>query len=131
MTRAPSMSLLDQIRAAAELLEALAADRSLLGDIPVEERKRLLRAMTLVRNPSSRTRRRQEKAAARAERAARVQRDQSALNETGIRTLRRKPVYTTPNFFLPQFAGGKFEPHDVHDESEAVASTDPRSCYIC
>jgi NAD(P)-dependent dehydrogenase (short-subunit alcohol dehydrogenase family) len=57
-----------------------------------------------------------EKAAARNERAARVQRDQSVLNETGIRTLRRRPVFTTPNYFLP---------------TEPRETVEPQSCYIC
>ncbi|HTL01198.1 MAG TPA: SDR family oxidoreductase [Vicinamibacterales bacterium] len=122
MTRAAeSTHLLERLRAAAELLEAIAADRSVLGQIPEEDRQRLLRAMSLVRNPSSRTRRRMEKAAARAERAARVQRDQGALDQTGIRALRRRPVFTTPNYFLPADRKQKIDDETV----------DPRSCYIC
>jgi NAD(P)-dependent dehydrogenase (short-subunit alcohol dehydrogenase family) len=127
--------LLERLRAAAELLEAIAADRTVLSQVPPEDRQRLLRAMTLVRNPSSRTRRRMEKAAAREERAARVKKDQGALHQTGIRALRRRPVFTTPNFFLPAFPKGGFDPHDVHDEPAANASPqesiEPRSCYIC
>ena len=38
---------------------------------------------------------------ARERRAARVKQDQGVLHETGIRTLRRKPVFTTPNVFPP------------------------------
>src|SRR4051812_47320116 len=86
--------------------------------------------MSLVRNPSSRTRRRLEKAAARAERAARVQKDQGALSQTGIRALRRRPVFTTPNFFLPVASRNGFDPHDIHGEPPPQA-IDPRSCYIC
>jgi len=118
---AESTHLLERLRAAAELLEAIAADRSVLGQVPEEDRQRLLRAMSLVRNPSSRTRRRMEKAAARAERAARVQRDQGALDQTGIRALRRRPVFTTPNYFLPADRKQKIDDETV----------DPRSCYIC
>jgi NAD(P)-dependent dehydrogenase (short-subunit alcohol dehydrogenase family) len=128
------MQLLERLRAAAELLESIAADRTVLSRVPNEDRQRLLRAMTLVRNPSSRTRRRMEKAAARAERAARVEQDQRALNQTGIRALRRRPVVTTPNFYLPASTKDGFRPNDVHGEPvvrPAVHSVDPRSCYIC
>ena len=48
------------------------------------------------------------KAAARERRAAAARRDDGVLHETGIRSLRRKPVVNTPNVFPP--AG--FEPHD-------------------
>jgi NAD(P)-dependent dehydrogenase (short-subunit alcohol dehydrogenase family) len=123
--------MLERLRAAAELLEEIAEDRSVLSRVPTEDRQRLLRAMTLVRSPSSRTRRRLEKAAARQARAERVGRDQNALNETGIRTLRRRPVFTTPNSFLPAFAGGAFEPHDVHEQAERETSIEPRTCYVC
>jgi NAD(P)-dependent dehydrogenase (short-subunit alcohol dehydrogenase family) len=135
------MELLERLRAAAELLEAIAADHTVLSQVPAEDRQRLLRAMSMVRTPSSRTRRRMEKAAARKERAARVQKDQLALNETGIRALRRKPVFTTPNYFLPAFPKGGFDPQDVHEpqdlhgqpapQTSPRESIDPRSCYIC
>jgi NAD(P)-dependent dehydrogenase (short-subunit alcohol dehydrogenase family) len=123
--------LLERLRAATEVLESIAADRSVLSQVPAEVRQRLLRAMSLVRNPSSRTRRRMEKAAARAEKAERVRRDQGALDGTGIRTLRRRPVYTTPNDFLPEFDRGGFEPRDIHEQTSKEESIDPRSCYIC
>jgi NAD(P)-dependent dehydrogenase (short-subunit alcohol dehydrogenase family) len=58
----------------------------------------------------------------------RVQQDEGTLHETGIRSLRRKPVFTTPNVFPPR----AFEPADVTGEAaprqEAV---DPQHCYIC
>ena len=62
-------------------------------------------------NPDNRTRRRQLKAMAREVRAARVRKDDDVLQATGIRTLRRKPVFTTPNVFPPE----NFAPRDVHE----------------
>ena len=47
----------------------------------------------------------------------------AVLNETGIRTLRRKPVFTSPNVFPPP----DFEPSSRGDASTA----DPQHCYIC
>jgi len=72
-------TLVERLRAATELLESIAADRSVLAGVPVEDRKRLLRAMALIRNPASRTRRRLEKAAARAQKASRVNRSDPQL----------------------------------------------------
>ena len=59
------------------------------------------------------------------------------LNQTGIRTLRGRPVVTTPNVFPPE----RFEAHDVDYEAPAP-DDDPRPanderrtcarvCYIC
>jgi NAD(P)-dependent dehydrogenase (short-subunit alcohol dehydrogenase family) len=124
-------TLLEKLRTAAELLESIAADRSILTSVPSEDRQRLLRAMALVRQPSSRTRRRLEKAAARAQKAARVKRDQGMLDRTGIRASRRRPVFTAPRYFLPEFPDGTFNPHDVHEAGERGESIDPRTCYIC
>jgi NAD(P)-dependent dehydrogenase (short-subunit alcohol dehydrogenase family) len=45
------------------------------------------------------------------------------LQETGIRALRRKPVFTTPNFFPPS--------EEDHAESKDTGSPDHHHCYIC
>jgi NAD(P)-dependent dehydrogenase (short-subunit alcohol dehydrogenase family) len=105
---------LDRLRDAVELLESIAVDRRILADLPEADRQRFLRAVELVRGPSSRTRRRLAKAAARNERAERLLRDRGARAETGIQALRRKPVFTTPNYFAPE----GFEPKDVHGPPE-------------
>ena len=44
-------ALLDRLRAATELLEAIAADWSLLDQLPAEERQRLHQAMAGIYNP--------------------------------------------------------------------------------
>ncbi|MGE8234376.1 MAG: SDR family NAD(P)-dependent oxidoreductase, partial [Stenotrophomonas sp.] len=55
------------------------------------------------------------------------------LEQTGIRALRRKPVFSTPNYFPPHAAG-------LHDASngegaplaeEPVHSPELRHCYVC
>src|SRR5439155_7468669 len=113
-------------RAASELLEAIDADRAMLDSLPAEESGRLLRAIDRANNPDNRTRRRQLKAMAREARAAHVRRDDEVLHATGIRTLRRKPVFTTPNFFLPErpHEGGAHEP-------ERTRASDLQHCYVC
>ena len=89
------LALLERLRSAAELLEQLAADRGLLNQLPAEDRARLLRAAAELYNPDKLARREMLKAAER----ERTERTGAVLNETGIRTLRRKPVFTTPNVF--------------------------------
>ncbi len=137
-------SLLQQLRTTVDFLELVVANRVVLADVPDEDRRRLMKAVMMVRSPDSRTRRRLEKAVARNQRAARTSRDEGLLNETGIRALRRKPVVTTPNVFPPR----QFEPHDLHrdpaDGSPAAdagphaepgaarcETVEPQVCYVC
>src|SRR5687767_8452411 len=90
-------SLREKIRAAIELLEALDADRGLLAALPAAEYQRFIDLTRRVSNPDHLARRRLVKAVARERKAARVRQDESLLGATGIRELRRKPVFTTPN----------------------------------
>src|SRR5258705_4215680 len=88
-------ALVERLRATSEVLESIAADRSLLDVLSGDDRRRFLRALTTARGPASLSRRRLEKATAREERAARVGRDRGIRSKTGIRALRRRPVVTT------------------------------------
>jgi len=92
-------ALLERLQTTVEFLEQIIANRVILADVSDEARRRLMKAVMMVRSPDSRTRRRLEKAVARNQRAARTKRDEGLLDETGIRALRRKPVVTTPNVF--------------------------------
>src|SRR5688500_1675927 len=87
--------LAERVRSAAELLEAILADRALLAELPEGERPRLLRAAGQVSRPDAVGRRQLVKATKRERKAARVQREESVLQETGIRRLRRQSVFTT------------------------------------
>jgi len=109
-------ALLERLRAAAELLEELAGDRVLLNQLPAHDRERLLRAAAELYNPDKTARREMLKAAER----ERTERTSAVLNETGIRTLRRKPVFTTPNFFPP--------PETAQPSTEVP---DSPHCYVC
>ncbi|MGE0445499.1 MAG: SDR family NAD(P)-dependent oxidoreductase [Vicinamibacterales bacterium] len=126
-------TLRERLQAALELLEAVGADRRVLDELSEEEKSRLLRAIDLANNPDDRTRRRLLKATRRAERVARISKEDEVLHETGIRALRRKPVFTTPNVFPP----ADFQPHDVHGPDESGPhvlhreAIDERHCYIC
>ncbi|HSM11529.1 MAG TPA: oxidoreductase, partial [Lysobacter sp.] len=101
-------ALLQRLRGAAELLEQVGADHSLLETLPKADRDRLQRAVAQVYHPDPAARRLRLKVAERERNAARINREDAVLNATGIRELRRKPVFTTPNYFPPQ----DFQPHD-------------------
>ena len=120
-------TLRERLREVTDLLEVIAADRRVLESVPENEKKRLLKAVTRVNAPDGRTRRRQLKAHARLARIEKVRREDSVLHETGIRTLRRKPVFNTPNVFPPP----DFEPADVHADREAREPIEPQHCYVC
>src|SRR5215210_4120957 len=92
----------ERLRALTAALEEIVRDRSLLGALTVEERTRLVRAASDVHEPDLVQRRRWGKAVRRNEKAARARRDDAVLADTGIRALREKPVFTTPNYPPPE-----------------------------
>ena len=49
------------------------------------------------------------------------------LDGTGIRRLRAKPVFTTPNVFPPE----GFEQHEVDDPTTSARCGEPQHCYVC
>src|SRR5262245_58830454 len=103
--------LIERLRDATELLESIAADRTVLAGISDDDRARLLQAVALLYHPDRAGRRRMAKITAKERKAARVKDAERARSDTGIRELRRKPVYHTPNVFPP----GSFEPNDIHE----------------
>src|SRR5687767_15216936 len=94
-------SLAERLRAATELLEAIAVDRSLLAETSAQDRTRLLQAAGRVSRPDAVDRRQLVKATKRQRKAQKLQRAESVLAETGIRKGRRVTVFTTPNVFPP------------------------------
>jgi NAD(P)-dependent dehydrogenase (short-subunit alcohol dehydrogenase family) len=124
-------ALPERARTAAEVLEAIRDDRSLLQALPEDDRIRLLKAVALVHHPEPRVRRKQARNAAREHAQEKARRTEALLDRTGIRTLRRKPVFTTPNYFPPQ-------PPGQHDASNSAAghqghgeSPELLHCYVC
>ena len=101
---------LDRLRAATELLESIVADRGLLSQASLDDRRRLLQAAGHVYAPDAAARRQLVRASIRRRKAERVKREDTVLDQTGIRTLRRQPVFTSPNVFPPRglrAAGGR------------------------
>jgi len=119
----PSRRLL----ALARELEELAADRSLLEHLTVEERTRLLAAAGRVFSPDFSERRRYTRAKRRRMKAAKIASDQKLLEQCGIRALRSKPVFTTPNVFPP----ADFDQEEVTDDPDFREVLEPQNCYIC
>ena len=118
-------ALPEKLRAAAELLEQVAHNRALLGGLTEDERTRLLKAAGHVSRPDAIRRRQFVKASQRQRKADKSQRAESVLAETGIRKLRRKPVFTTPNVHPPI----GFEQMEVKDDPELV-KTAPHSTRV-
>ena len=113
---------------ATALLESVALDRRVLDVLTDDDRKRLRQAMDRVANPDRTERRQLRKAALRERNQARNQRDDAVLDATGIRALRRQPVFTTPNYFPPS----QFEPRDLDtDQPGRRESIEPQHCYVC
>jgi NAD(P)-dependent dehydrogenase (short-subunit alcohol dehydrogenase family) len=116
-------SLARRLARATELLEEIVADRALLADIAVEDRNRFLQAAGQVSRPDVIDRRRLLKVSKRKRKAERVHREEAVLAETGIRRLRRAPVFTTPNYFPPQASEAPAEEYRTSDAGH--------NCYIC
>ena len=86
----------EELRRAREVLEAVASDRSLLAQLPEEERLKLLMAAGRTVHPEIEQKRRLVKAR-RAEKRRRIEaHDRSALAGTGIRTARESEVFVPP-----------------------------------
>ena len=118
--------MLERLRAAIDTLELVAADRGLLALLPEEERTRLRQAVARVHMPDVRERRAMIKAIVKQRKQARVEQDERVLAETGIRTLRRRPVFTTPNVFPPENFVQADEATQPHTQT-----AEPQTCYIC
>jgi len=113
----------DSYKTTLELLEWFAADHDRLQELSAEDRERFHKAVAQLYNPDRKARRELLKAAERERSAGRMQRIDSVLHETGIRSLRRKPVFTTPNFF-PPVEGDAPEPRDTE-------APEAHHCYVC
>ncbi len=124
-------ALLQRARIALELLEAIRDDRSVLDGLPEGERIRLLQAVALVHHPEPRARRKQAKQALREANREKARRTEALLDQTGIRVLRSKPVFTTPNYFPPQ-PPGQHDPRNAAPEAPRFAeSPELLHCYVC
>ena len=130
-TRSPvrqpgSESLAGRLRAAADLLEEIVADRTILAQIPEADRNRFLNAAGHVSRPDALDRRRLLKVMKRKRRDEKIQQQEALLASTGIRKLRRERVLiTSPNVFAPT-------EDEVRARAEPLPDTEEsRVCYVC
>ncbi|MBL8299006.1 MAG: SDR family oxidoreductase [Rhodanobacteraceae bacterium] len=121
----------DGLQAALNLLEAIVADRDVLQSLSGEDRERLMKAVALVHHPEPRARRRQQKDQARERAQEKARKTEALLDQTGIRTLRRKPVFSTPNYFPPH-GPEQIDPRNRAPDPIAHAeSPELLHCYVC
>ena len=112
---------LDHLQEVIDLLEAIAKNIGILETLPDGQSARLKRAASRVAHPDRTTRRRLQKENRSAHKAAKLRKTEENRHDTGIRTLRRKPVFTTPNYFPPP-------PGDDEPLREAG---ELQHCYVC
>jgi NAD(P)-dependent dehydrogenase (short-subunit alcohol dehydrogenase family) len=118
----------EEVRHATAVLEGIAADHALLQRLTPEERRRLHAAVAHLYHPDPVQRRRKRKAQSRERSAAQVAREEALLHATGIRQLRRRAVFTTPNVFPPE----NFVAQDAHDgDPDRRESVELQHCYVC
>jgi NAD(P)-dependent dehydrogenase (short-subunit alcohol dehydrogenase family) len=118
--------LRDRLNETTALLRAIAADLEQLSVLSQQERADLVNAAADLFDPDPNERRLQLKARSVKRRAAKRQSDQDALDETGIRALRAKPVFTTPNQAPP----AALEQGD-RDDPDFRETIEPQHCYVC
>ena len=110
------------------LLESIAADRTVLDAWPEAERARLHQAIAAIYHPEPKLRRKKSKELERERHAEKLRRADALLDQTGIRTLRRAPVFTTPNYFPP---AGFIAQDRVEEGREPLQSPELLHCYVC
>ena len=102
----------------------------MVNELDAREKADFLNAAGDVFCPDPEIRRRRTKLLQQQRRTARQQRDDDVLAETGIRTLRNRPIFATPDVFAPE----QFEQRDVDDDPAGPPfreTVDAQHCYIC
>ena len=112
----------EELRRAREILEAVAGDRSLLSQLPEEERQRLLVAAGRAVHPETEQKRRLVKAFRKAKRRKVEAHDRLLVAGTGIRAARESAVFVPP----PRLLEAGRTPGGIAREV-----LKPRSCYVC
>ena len=131
---ATNEDLATRLRQTIVTVERIAADRSLLDLMQPDERARLHQALAQLHAPVDAVARRQRRKVALRERiATRNRSDDTLMDSTGIRTLRSKPVFTTPNYFPPQdfVALDSLTYGGDHDDGVHREALEPQHCYVC
>ncbi len=131
-----------RVRAAVELIEELGGDLPKLAELSEELRVRLVAAAGQLSRPDRYRRKALGKALMRARVKARREADNAVLDQTGIRALRREPVFRTPLPMPTQALDAPVRDDEGGDDPWAAAEAqrgdsaprfveDARFCYIC
>jgi NAD(P)-dependent dehydrogenase (short-subunit alcohol dehydrogenase family) len=117
----------EQLRAAIQTLEKVTANRALMAGLSAEEYTRLRRVAGEVLSPDPRERRQFTKAKIRKYKQQKIEKEQAVLNQTGIRELRRRPVFTTPD----PLPAPKILADEIDNEADVREALEPQHCYVC
>ncbi len=121
------LKLRAQLLETVQILEGIVQDRSKLLLLSEEDRVRLLKAAGDVFCPDVKQRRQLNKAIIKQRKQDKKFKNQEKLNNSGIRTLRKKPVYTTPNYYPPK----DLEISKAIEPAVNHSLAAPQNCYIC
>ncbi|MDA3031291.1 MAG: SDR family oxidoreductase, partial [Actinomycetota bacterium] len=113
-----------------DVLRSVIAAPEILEQLDAQEKAAFFNAAGDVFYPDPEIRRRRTKLLQQQRRQQRVRSDEQTLDETGIRTLRGRAVFTTPDVFPPH----GFEQRDVEDQPDEPPfreTLDEQHCYIC
>jgi NAD(P)-dependent dehydrogenase (short-subunit alcohol dehydrogenase family) len=112
-----------------ELRDVVAAPE-MINVLDAEDKAAFFNAAGDVFCPDPEIRRRRTKLLQQQRRSDRIQHDEAVLSETGIRTLRSRDVFTTPDVFAP----ADFSQTDVADDADTPPfreTLEEQHCYIC
>ncbi|MFT6813969.1 MAG: NAD(P)-dependent dehydrogenase (short-subunit alcohol dehydrogenase family) [Gammaproteobacteria bacterium] len=126
----PDDNVREQLLGAMDVLRSVIAAPELLEQLDAQEKAAFFNAAGDVFYPDPEIRRRRTKLLQQQRRQDRVRADEQTLDETGIRTLRSRPVFTTPDVFAPD----DFEQSHVDDRSDEAPfreTLDKQHCYVC
>jgi NAD(P)-dependent dehydrogenase (short-subunit alcohol dehydrogenase family) len=131
----------DEVAAALKVLERVARDRGALAAVDQEAREALQRLAGEVARPDPEQRRRLRKALLRRAHGARKEADERRRDATGIRQLRKAPVFLTslppmppPGTDASAWWPALPSPPAPSPEPSPEAGpelTEPRKCYVC
>ena len=110
-----------ELQRCAEILETIVADRALLASEPIALRKRILSAAGRVSQPSRHEKKQLIRKTRKATKAQVRAHDKKLLENTGIRQLRKKSVFSTPPRIPKPPTAPALRPRLI----------EPGNCYIC
>lgn len=120
-SEAPPVAL-DDVRRCTALLQTLVSDRSLLANVPEEDRRALLIAAGRVSRPETQQERRLVKAFRRTRRQEKQQLDRKVRASAEIRVVREAPVFVAPAQTTPL----------LEETAESTRRLQkPKHCYVC